>query len=646
MATLPPEIWGQISLQLEKRELSALSRTSRHYHEIVSPFFYRSLRIQFRNLETLRKAVNVIFDRTGQLFLKYARTLDIVCLQPMWMDTEKSYHLWGIKDWGMEYVHWEEPATISNAFLGPQLRSSTGDRGLGLLLNELGVYHSSDWAPIRELISRLDRLEELNFVAEDTPFDSTLLEAVTAHHPACCVNIWSLQDMEDSRRTPTKRDESRFNFNDLQSKALRTLAVKLNSNFSDQDGYDDVDEILPFLFTAPNLKHLVISIIYSPKSDIEQSNCEWENTARVIHPTPIAPLESLTFLDHGSPVYLLPRLARIIDVSCLRSLDITLSSDIHLFLKFTSDLTSLERLFIGVSPLRLPDMLTTHNYTDNDEAISAVVAVRPLKYLCVRGLREASNLHLIAAHHGSTLRGLSLELYARDHDIGPVYGSYKYPELSRSDIQLLATSCPNLEELRLQLRRTEGSTQECNIYRAFGHFPKLRTLILDLHFDPRERGVDPDMLHTMSPIYNMDQEKEEDKVNPVFFRTTLINAAIDKALALGIWNLVVFSQPSHCLRNLRIVPFGHEMYPMDVRFYLIFLARPFLISRFGAEDPVVEEIGKMAWKVWQEDVYGAVGRCKLPRGAYEVIESLWPAIAAHDDWSTGWASLPLETGSN
>ncbi|KAL3471030.1 hypothetical protein BJX99DRAFT_33424 [Aspergillus californicus] len=648
MAALPPEIWCQVCLHLEKRELSALSRASRQYHEIVSPFLYRSLRIQFRDPETLQKAVNKIFDRSGHLFLRYARTLDIVCLQPLWPGTEKSRYLWGLKDWGMEYVDWEEPATITNVFLEPQLRSPTGVRGLVFPVNGLGTYQPSnwvrDWAPVTELIGRLNRLEQFNFVADRTPFGSMLLEAITQHHPACCVNVWSLQDVENSRRTPTERDQVRFDFNALQSKHTRTLAVTLKRKISDEHGYEDVDEILPFLFVAPNLKHLILSIRGGPRSGIEQLKREWENAARMMQPTPVAELESLTVLDFQSPMYLFPKLASLIDLGRLRSLDIPIGKDTSLFLDFAPDLTGLERLFVGVSPLRPSDQWPINIFTDNYEIISAVIAVKPLKYLCMRGLRETSSLHRIAAHHGPTLCGLSLEPYHPDHSSGAAFGSYRYPELTPSDLKLLATSCPNLVELCLQLRRSEGNTYECDIYRALGDLSKLHTLILGLHYDPRQRGVAPDRMGRMYPNQIAMQNGDDGAVDAALFRTTLINAAIDETLAMGIWDLIASSQPSACLRNLRILPFGHEMYPMDESYYLIFLARSFLVTRLGTENPAVEEIGKMAWKVWQEDNWGPGGPSILPHGADEVIAGIWPDLVGRDDWSTGWASLPLETG--
>jgi hypothetical protein len=160
MAALLPEIWAQVCLlvritlliyggsgstdtfQLEKRDLSALGRTARYYHDIATPFLYRSLCIQFWGPESLREAVHEILreNSAGSLFLQHARRLDLVCLKPPWPETATGKQLWELKDWGMEYVHWEHPAAMGNALLEPQLRSSTCVAGLGFPIEELGAY--------------------------------------------------------------------------------------------------------------------------------------------------------------------------------------------------------------------------------------------------------------------------------------------------------------------------------------------------------------------------------------------------------------------------------------------------------------------------------------------------------------------------
>lgn len=73
----------------------------------------------------------------------------------------------------------------------------------------------------------------------------------------------------------------------------------------------------------------------------------------------------------------------------------------------------------------------------------------------------------------------------------------------------MAQTYPNLEELRLPIRRSRGSGREIEVYMAL--FPKLRSLFLDLHFDPRQM--------------ELVKETEESVLQEAF-----LNAATDKKL--------------------------------------------------------------------------------------------------------------------
>ncbi|KAL2850079.1 hypothetical protein BJX68DRAFT_237301 [Aspergillus pseudodeflectus] len=83
-----------------------------------------------------------------------------------------------------------------------------------------------DWTPIIELIGRLNGLEDVNFVADKTPFEPVLFKAITGHHPACSVNIWSLQAVEQSLAPSNGGKDARFDFNALQSE----ISVRSPSN--------------------------------------------------------------------------------------------------------------------------------------------------------------------------------------------------------------------------------------------------------------------------------------------------------------------------------------------------------------------------------------------------------------------------------
>lgn len=231
----------------------------------------------------------------------------------------------------------------------------------------------------------------------------------------------------------------------------------------------------------------------------------------------------------------------------IKSLDIEQYADTAILTQLASAFPSLERLFIRLDPFswRQADL-----YAHHPNSISAIKAFLPLKYLCLRGLRTISVVLDILGYHGQTLRGLSLgtTFWARSLGNGRDTG-HKYPEFTAEDIPRLATFCPGLKELRLQIKRSQGSAEECAIYRSIGaFFPNLQSLILDLHFDPRSR-----------PIQTPAHDSAEIDID--ILRAAFVNAAMDESLARCIWDLIYYNQPSQSLRNLRLIPYGTHYFP-------------------------------------------------------------------------------------
>lgn len=129
---------------------------------------------------------------------------------------------------------------------------------------------------------------------------------------------------------------------------------------------------------------------------------------------------------------------------------------------------NLERLFIQPNPKgrRWMRLKTDH-----------IRAFPPWKYLCLCKLRNAGKLLRIVEQHGSSLMGLIVEPSGRAQS--------EYPRLEVSDIVQLATCGPNVEELRLQIKRSMGSQAECELYKAPGKFTNFHSLVLDLDYDAR-----------------------------------------------------------------------------------------------------------------------------------------------------------------
>jgi hypothetical protein len=123
----------------------------------------------------------------------------------------------------------------------------------------------------------------------------------------------------------------------------------------------------------------------------------------------------------------------------------------------------LERLFAGFDTRLIS---VSCPFEDDDQTIEAVQSFHPLKFLQVRGLRSVLSLYHLLNRHGKSLRGLATQSSpaVRDDKGAEHYYGYKYPYLGIQAINKLADLCPDLEELRVQIKRSAGSAVECAMY--------------------------------------------------------------------------------------------------------------------------------------------------------------------------------------
>ncbi|KAJ5710090.1 hypothetical protein N7493_009682 [Penicillium malachiteum] len=238
--------------------------------------------------------------------------------------------------------------------------------------------------------------------------------------------------------------------------------------------------------------------------------------------------------------------------------------------------TGLQRLYINLSTLGsgIPRGIA-HNHV-----LEAIRVFPPLQYLRVRSLHSAKELHRILECHGETLKGLIIE-----PDIGLTRRDSLFRKSSLtfnvSDIHQLVQACPDLEELRVQIRKPTDD-RHLGIYKTLGNFPKLKSLVLDLHYNP-----EPDSRILIG----------------VYGRLLLKNAPADKELAVKIWDLINSSHNAH-LQHLRIVPFGIMHHKETLRYCFGFLAPSFLATRssnFDFPQPILEEIGDKERLIWMHE---------------------------------------------
>jgi hypothetical protein len=529
---------------------------------------------------------------------------------------------WKLEPWTTGLFTEKQP-TVRNSFLEHWLTTCNPIPNSKVLhYVSTGIRWDRDWAPIQSLIARLDRLEQLDFFTQNE-FTGGIAEAISHYHPNCKVNIiwrqaiaYSVLDKQTREQLNPHGLWSKYEFdtNVLQLPGLHFLAVDLLYKEYPSAGGEVYDEILPLLVNAPGLKHLELQSTTNNRRFPIARLREKSQALMASRPSSqVSPLESITIPRTGPRENILFKLAAAGNLSNLRTLVLQDIYDPTGLVKIAGLFPNLERLFIDPNPRGLP---WKHLKTDHDDSIFAIRAFPALKYLCLYNLRSAENLLRIVERHGPLLKGLIVEPSGLSHS--------EYPRLDVSLIIQLATYCPSLQELRLQIQRSMGSQAECELYRALGEFPSLHSLVLDLQIDAR-----PEI-----PLKRFDTE------DLTVLRKTFINAATDEKLAIGIWNTIK-SNKAFRLQYLRVVPFGNNMFCHEESYLLDCLTRSILVTRYNVHNPLspsAEEIGSRAREIRRDQFRPAILSERLRR----LLHDIWPQVPEGSDWWSGWDSFPLE----
>lgn len=623
------------------KDLSSVSRINHAWYYTAAPFVYDTLSIAFHNDGSLPTLVSEVSNHThGEPFLKYARRLDIVCLPDPPRKTTKALQIRDVKNRALQSIDFRSPASV-DTFLEHRLKRCH-DQVLPFLATESVYYRERNWQPLVSLIARLERLTELNYVIQNI-FPSELFAVLDQHHPRCRLNVWTHQSLNlnlpdyhgNSYPGPPSKFSDPFDLNVLRSSQLHAFSMYHSRppTLSSGSKRAHLTETLLFALMAPNLKHLSFQDLgYLTTEDMLRVKKKWQELSLTGNFTPKASLDSLSFDAHPamSPwEEVLSSMSHLVDFSQLRSLEIGVYSNPTILKMVASKLHGLERLYINMHPWKL------HHediHADDEQMVAAVQAFRPLRYLCLEGLRSFTSLHEILSQHGNSLKGLLIQSSTHMRRISNVVDTgFKYPVWTAGQITEISQICSNLEELCLPIKRSEGSLQECGLYKELGGFAQLHTLVLDLHYDPRERPVTP------WPI--------EPATEPDVLRRTFSNAAVDEVLVSKIWQLISSKQSSRRLRNLRITPVGMEFFDKLEQQILGQLGRSFLVQppRVGEVNVQIQEIGRIAWELWWESqVRDDEESTLVPKPVELVLRELWPNIHLEKGIIKGWDSLSLQ----
>ncbi|KAJ5724032.1 hypothetical protein N7488_002067 [Penicillium malachiteum] len=250
-------------------DVLSFSQVNRACYEAAIPFLYRDLTIKFWDKQSLKETASEVLESCqGKLYLKYALKLKIICLKPPTgvVCQREAAAAWKKKRWATELIEYEAHAT-RESFLEPFLTDPYPFYGTSLRLNETGTYYKRDWEPLTTLLAHLKHRKQLDFIAHNA-FSAQLQKAVSKHQPSCQLNIWSGQPigwsvlgMKENTRGLLNSESYDFDLDVLNMAALQTLSVNLNYRTTLVDNTfhrEPLNEVTPFLFTPPNLKHLII----------------------------------------------------------------------------------------------------------------------------------------------------------------------------------------------------------------------------------------------------------------------------------------------------------------------------------------------------------------------------------------------------
>ncbi|CAK7229456.1 hypothetical protein SEUCBS140593_007252 [Sporothrix eucalyptigena] len=282
----------------------------------------------------------------------------------------------------------------------------------------------------------------------------------------------------------------------------------------------------------------------------------------------------------------------------------------------------------------------------------------PLRHLHYTGALLHTTARRIYKTHGATLRYLVLHTPAvpPHSDDDPFVWLTYMDKLAIQEKNDLASMCPNLEELRINMRRTRGNAEEVAVYKALARLPRLERLFVKLHyritFKRPPNQTSGEELAVRRHGYRAGQvpfEAMEDVYS---------NCALDATLARAIYDVIDAGRGR--LRHLRldiqreagVQDVGMDDYAfMDM---LRWLARPQTIRRTTTGEIVVTQTNTTATKIAQETWAGLGGNEEpdetfRPEKHYKLqncrnaFRSVWPP-KRKTNWWHDWTSLPLEMG--
>jgi hypothetical protein len=265
--------------------------------------------------------------------------------------------------------------------------------------------------------------------------------------------------------------------------------------------------------------------------------------------------------------------------------------------------------------------------TQDTMMVQLMTALRPLRAItlheCTSAIRQS-----IYDHHGLSLKKLHLSTH-----------------FTLQGLISLQKGCPNLQNLHLWLKRSQGDEQEVRFYRTLGSFSRLERLTLLLDY------IDPEI---SANCEKYDDETERD--NQVErMRLALINSAVDECLARQIFRVILrankIAQPSiiPSFQSLKLIVDEGRWYSGYFNTVQSWVGQRWKCERRYADvhsdDVWVEEfdVQRRRWiredlEQYLEENFMFNDDGELYRPAWEAN---WPESKGMSNWIDEWHSFPL-----
>jgi hypothetical protein len=372
---------------------------------------------------------------------------------------------------------------------------------------------------------------------------------------------------------------------------------------------------------------------------------QWKGFLPPVERFQLGSLTSLSLCGKRFTKAVLDEWSKYTDLSKLRTLVLEHVVSTRALIDAATDarFRSLERLAIYLEPRHQYIGFNVRNVNFRPAVEDFFNSIYSLKSLRLYGCSDFPLAAQILARHGSTLRELVL----------------KGITLTSANIEVIGDHCPLLEDFKLSIERSKSDNVETKCYEALGRFASLVELELYLECSEPQRHLD-EPEEDEDNFYRQVYTPDPDGCPQVYYshvRDALVNSAIDKALAISIWDIISANRSGRALERLRINSGGGDCLGGTVADYLPerarHMSRSFQLTkseRDDRNDVRIYEIGG-GWRKWRDKNEREKEAEMIKKGIEysgyskmkSLFERLWPPKSGSLDWRDDWSSYPLQT---